>query len=111
MVKVLERFLSHYRAIEMLHLSSSIVRDHCMRHTITDAEKACDEIGRVSIKLTHTYHKLRSTLENPDKESSDVVIVPSVDGKSKEELDALKRDYNRAVSAIDKQISVLTESK
>lgn len=110
MVKVLERFLSHYRAIELLNLASSVVRDHCLRHTITDAEKACDEISKVSLKLTKTYHTLRSTLENPD-EVSDVVIMPNVEGKTREELDALKRDYNRAVSSIDKQISVLNESK
>lgn len=111
MVRVLEKLLSHTRAIELLRLSSSVVRDHCLRYNIEDADKACDEIAKVADKLTATYVKLRHNLENPEG-IEEVLSIPAISGKSLEELNQLKTELSRSVSSIDKQIAqVKSESK
>lgn len=103
MVKVLEKFLSHFKALEMLRLSCEVVKDNSLRHTISDTHQVTNEIQKVAERLTDTYHLVRQKLE--DRDTSSLLVVPDVSNMSVEDKAELKKKLGKAISDIDKSNS------
>lgn len=104
MPNMIEKLLSHFRAIEMLHIANGLVKDHSLRHKIEDVPSVVPKIEETALELVKSYKKIRAQLENDD-EVPTVFMAPNVDEMTTEERAQLKSQLSRTLSLIDKKNS------
>jgi len=106
-IKAVEKFLSHFRALEIIRLSSDVVAQHSLRHQLSDISKATDTIGTAAGELTKLYLRVKSDLERGDVEHT--LSIPDTSEMSLEELATLKSQLSKTVSSIDRRLLILKE--
>ncbi len=98
------KLVEHQRIIDIMDLAERVVHRNCLRHHIDDLKKATEMIEKVVVPLSRTYDRMKSDhmykLENE-------LHIPDVSNMTVEELIDLKSQLGKAVSVVDKQITVV----
>lgn len=104
MVNLIDRLLAHSRTIQLMYMAKDIVRDCTLRCKVEDAAKEMvPAIQATALELVKTYRTVK--LAYSDEITQKEVVIPELEGLSKEEQAKLKADLSRVISVIDKNTS------
>ena len=96
--------VQHQKIIDIMDLAERVVHRNCLRHHIDDLKKATEMIDKVVGPLSRTYDRMK---EDHMYDLEYELHLPDISNMNVEQLTDLKSQFGKAVSSLDKQITVV----